>query len=78
MTDQGKGAVPGPAVPAPGAPGPEAAGPGVPGPAVPLPSAPLNIEAALDHLNELDLPEQIEQLEAIHAELGRRLSRARV
>ncbi|MDE1566058.1 hypothetical protein ACXITP_02645 [Actinotignum sanguinis] len=49
-----------------------------PGGTVPRPSAPLNIEAALENLNELDLPEQIEQLEAIHTELGRRLSRARV
>ncbi|MDY5126738.1 hypothetical protein ACRQF6_05615 [Actinotignum sp. GS-2025f] len=49
-----------------------------PGATVPLPSAPLNIEAALENLNELDLPEKIEQLEAIHTELGRRLSRARV
>ncbi|MDK6630378.1 hypothetical protein, partial [Actinotignum timonense] len=73
MTKQDKGAVPRPAVPAS-----RAAGPGAPGPAAPLPSAPLNIEAALDQLTELDLPEQIEQLEAIHAELGRRLSRARV
>ncbi|MDK7271942.1 MULTISPECIES: hypothetical protein [Actinotignum] len=78
MTDQDKGAVPGPGAPGPGAVGLGAPKPGVPGPAVPLPSAPLNIEAALEHLNELDLPEQIEQLEAIHAELGRRLSRARV